>query len=155
MAANRVGIKLPHQDLVVLFSCFAIFVALGGLVAYFSEELETGIGPYSTRSRNPSDPGPMMEMGPFTVSLAEGTPPRYLRATLIVEFDRQGSLNEAKKRQSAVQNAVTATLSAISYETARSYTGKAAMRAKLIDELNRTMPNPGVRAVYFRDLVME
>ncbi len=147
--------NLPRRDLIMLVSCFGIFIALGGLVAYFSEDLETGIGPYSTRSKSPTDPGPMMELGPFTVNLADGDRPRFLRATLIVEFDKTASLNEAKKRQSAVQNAITATLSTTSYQQARSYTGKSAMRTRLVDEMNRTMPNDGVRAVYFRELVME
>lgn len=155
MATDRVGIKLPRRDLLVLFACFSIFIVLGGLIAYFSEEMETGIGPYSSRSKSPTDPGPMMEMGPFTVNLVADDQPRFLRATIIVEFDKKASLNEAKRHQSAVQNAVTATLSTTTYQAARSYTGKAAMRTRLINEMNRVMPTQGVRAVYFRDLVME
>lgn len=155
MADGRMGMKLPRRDLFLLFACFAVFIVLGGLVAYFGEDLETGIGPYTSRSKSPTDPGPMMEMGPFTVNLVDSDQPRFMRATLIVEFDKPASLNEAKKRQAAVQNAITATLANTTYQAARSYTGKAAMRTKLVDEMNRLMPSQGIRAVYFRDLIME
>ncbi len=153
MASERVGIKLPHRDLLVLFACFGVFIALGGLIAYFSEE--TGIGSHASRSKSPANPGPMMEMGPFTVSLVADDQPRFMRTTIIVEFDKTASLEDAKHRQSDMQNAVTTALSTIPYQTARSYTGKAAMRTKLIDEMNRVTPTQGVRAVYFRELVME
>lgn len=156
MAARRVGMGVPRRDLLMLAACFGVFIGLGGLVAYFGENLETGLGPYSLPgSRKPTDPGPMMEMGPFNVNLTDGEQPRFMRTTLVVEFDKVASLNEAKLRQSAVHSAISAALATTSYQAARSYTGKSAMRTKLVDEMNRTMPNQGVRAVYFRDLIME
>lgn len=156
MAARRVGMGVPRRDLLMLGACFGVFIGLGGLVAYFGEHLETGLGPYSLPgSSKPTDPGPMMEMGPFTVNLTDGEQPRFMRTTIIVEFDKAASLNEAKKRASDVSSAITAALATTSYQAARSYTGKSAMRTKLVDEMNRTMSNQGVRAVYFRDLIME
>ena len=155
MSTRRVGAGVSRRYLMLLGICFGI-VGLGGLVAYFGEHLDTGLGPYSLPgSRKPTDPGPMMEMGPFTVNLTDSEPPRFMRTTIIVEFDKADSLDEAKTRASAVSSAITAALAATSYQAARSYTGKSAMRTKLVDEMNRTLPNQGVRAVYFRDLIME
>ena len=60
----------------------------------------------------------MMEMGPFTVNLTDGEQPRFMRTTIIVEFDKAASLNEAKKRESDVSSAITAALVAMGCDAA-------------------------------------
>jgi flagellar basal body-associated protein FliL len=153
MISQKVGLRVPVRDLVLLSVGFVVFIVVGATVAYFSLPLDARLSPRTSAPTLP--PGPMVEMGPFTVTLSNADRPSFLRTTLVIEVDQPSELDEMNRQMSQVHSVITATLADHAVDTVRSTHGKQQLRSNLKHAINNQLHGAGVRAVYFRELLYE
>jgi len=155
MPSQKVGLHVPVRDLALLAAGFVVFIVIGTAVAYFSLPLGARVSPRTSSSPTSPPPGPMVEMGPFTVTLSNADRPSFLKTTLVLEVDQPSRFDEMNRKISQVHSVIAATLAEHDVDTVRSAHGKQQLRTNLKNALNNQLRGGGVRAVYFRELLYE
>lgn len=153
MPSQKVGLHVPVRDLALLAVGFVVFIVIGVAVAYFSLPIDARVSPHASLPTPP--PGPMVEMGPFTVTLSNADRPSFLKTTLVLEVDQPARFDEMNRKISQVHSVIAAILAEHDVDTVRSAHGKQQLRTNLKNALNNQLRGGGVRAVYFRELLYE
>ena len=130
-----------------------MLLLLGLVIAQFGGTLQSG------RLAKPTDneqkPGPVVQLEPFTVSLSGDGRPALLRVKLVLELDDWKTIPLIKRHLAPVQFTASSILAEQTLGSIRTPEGKQLLRARLYESIKQAVPEGGVKAVYFRELLYE
>jgi flagellar basal body-associated protein FliL len=155
MVQPTAGKQVQIRDLTILGGIVFVFSILGFAIAQFSGSVKTSQLP-PVQSKGPERaPGPVVQLEPFTISLLGDETTTLLRVKLLLELDDWKTVALIRQHLAPVQFTASSILAEQTHASIRSPEGKQLLRTRLYESLNNTLPNGGVKAVYFRELLYE
>lgn len=100
-------------------------------------------------------PGPMFDVDPFVVNLADPNDPHYLKVTMKLELDKPETAEVLTARNAQMRDAILILLSSRDTESVRTAQGKLQLREDVIAKVNSLMPKGGVRSAYFTEFIVQ
>ena len=100
-------------------------------------------------------PGPIFDLDPFVVNLADPDDVHYLKVTVKLELDRPETVETLTARMPQVRDAVLILLSSKDSAGIRTAQGKLQLREDLILKTNSLLPKGGVRGAYFTEFIVQ
>lgn len=155
MARQTAGKQVPVRDLTILGGIVFVFTILGFAIAQFSGSVKTGQLPQPPSKSTERAPGPVVQLEPFTISLLGDETTTLLRVKLLLELNDWKTVASIRKHLAPVQFTASSILAEQTHASIRSPEGKQLLRTRLYESINNTLPNGGVKAVYFRELLYE
>ncbi len=145
--------RIPAYEWTIPAVVIAMLALLGLAIAQFGGTLESG------RVAKPTDRdrklGPVVQLEPFTVSLSGSDRPALLRVKLVLELDDWSAIPSIKRHLAPVQFTASSILAEQTLGDIRTPEGKQLLRARLYESIKQAVPEGGVKAVYFRELLYE
>ncbi len=114
---------------------------------------EGGEGGHKGGGKN--EPGPIFDLDPFIVNLADTVDSHYLKVTVKLELERPEVAEMLTQRTPQVRDTVLILLSSKEAASIRSAQGKLQLREDLIHRVNSLLPKGGVRGAYFTDFIVQ
>ncbi len=138
----------------ILFILPLLFVLLaGGGGAYFflfaKKEKKEDNAPL------PSQVGVMMDLGVFTVNLADRDTDAYARVSITLELSNEKVRQEVDKRLPIIKDAIIDVISSKTSSFVRTPEGRESLRLELIKRINTILFEGGVRNIYFTEFVVQ
>ncbi|HEY8416773.1 MAG TPA: flagellar basal body-associated protein FliL [Limnochordales bacterium] len=145
---------------VIILIALVILLAAGTAYAvytYLGISFARTVGPSGSGEGHPLAPGPMVDVGTFTVNLAAGDAPsaRYVRTGIVLEVDSEETKQWAEQRSPQVRDRVISVLRQQTMESIHGAEGMERLRQRLRDAINEVLVEGVVRDVYFVDLVVQ
>lgn len=120
---------------------------------------------HETRSENPSqesshdahanEPGPIVELDPFVLNLADKEELRYLKLTISLELDRPKEETDFEARLPAIRDALLVLLTSKESRAIRTVSGKRRIREEIRSRVNKVMRKGKVTNVFFTDFIIQ
>jgi flagellar FliL protein len=104
---------------------------------------------------NPSHVGVMVDLGVFTVNLADKGTDAYARVAITLELSNEKVKQEVDKRMPIIKDAIIDVISSKTSDFVRTPEGREALRLELIRRLNIILVEGGVRNIYFTEFVVQ
>jgi flagellar FliL protein len=123
--------------------------------------LQHGRGSESERaSASSTAPKYLVHLEGFTVNLADAEETHFLRVTIDLGIDRLPEGVEKEKASAAmpvgrIRDAILSVLTVCKADTLLTPDGKTQLKKNLVDSLNRSVPELGVREVYFTEFLVQ
>ncbi len=158
MAQQAARKQVSARDLTILGGIVFLLTAFSFTIAQFSGSLKSS--PFAQLSLAPRKgierpPGPVVQLEPFTVSLSGDDRATLLRVKLVLELDNWKAMTSIKQHLAPVQFAASSVLAEQTFGSLHSSQGKQLLRARLYEAITQTLPEGGVKAVYFREFLYE
>ena len=103
----------------------------------------------------PSHVGVMVDLGVFTVNLADKGTDAYARVAITLELSNEKVKQEVDKRMPIIKDAIIDVVSSKTSDFVRTPEGREALRLELIRRLNIILVEGGVRNIYFTEFVVQ
>jgi flagellar FliL protein len=108
----------------------------------------------------PTAPKYLVHLEGFTVNLADPEQTHFLRATIDLGIERlpEGTDHEKPAAQlpiARIRDAILSVLTTCKADTLLTSEGKAQLKKNLVDTLNHSVPEIGVREVYFTEFLVQ
>ncbi len=123
---------------------------------------EVYISSYSTEPKkegeekiSPSHVGVMVDLGVFTVNLADNGTDAYAMVAITLELSNEKVKQEVDKRMPIINDAIIDVISSKTSDFVRTPEGREALRLELIRRLNIILVEGGVRNIYFTEFVVQ
>ncbi len=153
MAEEKVEEKKGGRKILFLIPVVLLLLAVAGGGAYFfllnkpKKEGEEKI--------SPSQVGVMVDLGVFTVNLADKGTDAYARVAITLELSNEKVKREVDKRMPIIKDAIIDVISSKTSDFVRTPEGREALRLELIRRLNIILVEGGVRNIYFTEFVVQ
>lgn len=153
MAEEKVEGKKGGKKILFLIPILLLVLAIAGGGAYFfllkkpKKEGEEKV--------SPSPVGVMVDLGVFTVNLADRGTDAYARVAITLELSNEKVKQEVDKRMPIIKDAVIDVISSKTSDFVRTPEGREALRLELIRRLNIILVEGGVRNIYFTEFVVQ
>jgi Flagellar basal body-associated protein len=153
MAEEKVEEKKGGRKILFLIPVVLLLLAGAGGGAYFfllnksKKEGEEKI--------SPSHVGVMVDLGVFTVNLADKGTDAYARVAITLELSNEKVKQEVEKRLPIIKDAIIDVISSKTSDFVRTPEGREALRLELIRRLNIILVEGGVRNIYFTEFVVQ
>ena len=99
--------------------------------------------------------GPMVDIKEFVVNILSEDTPHYVKASLSLELDSEGVVEEVNKRMPQIRDAILLLISNKTFEELQDLQGKKQLKAELKDKINSFLATGKVKAVYLTDFVVQ
>ncbi|RMH79540.1 MAG: flagellar basal body protein FliL [Acidobacteria bacterium] len=103
----------------------------------------------------PTQIGVMMDLGVFTVNLADREVDAYARVSITLELSDEKVRQEVEKRLPIIKDAIIDVISSKTSSFVRTPEGKESLRLELIKRINTILFEGGVRNIYFTEFVVQ
>ncbi len=103
----------------------------------------------------PSQVGVMVDLGVFTINLADKGTDAYARVAITIELSNEKVKLEVDKRMPIIKDAVIDVISSKTSDFVRTPEGRESLRLELIKRLNIILVEGGVRNIYFTEFVVQ
>ncbi|MFN3598437.1 MAG: flagellar basal body-associated protein FliL [Aquificaceae bacterium] len=103
----------------------------------------------------PSQVGVMMDIGTFTVNLADRDVDTYARVSITMEISDQKVRQEVEKRLPIIKDVIIDVLSSKTSSYVKTPEGRENLRLELIKRINTILIEGGVRNIYFTEFVVQ
>ncbi|MEJ5339852.1 MAG: flagellar basal body-associated protein FliL [Aquificaceae bacterium] len=103
----------------------------------------------------PSQVGVMMDLGTFTVNLADRDVDAYARVSITLELSNEKVRQEVDRRLPIIKDAVIDVISSKASSFVRTPEGRENLRLELIKRINTILFEGGVRNIYFTEFVVQ
>lgn len=97
----------------------------------------------------------MMDLGTFTVNLADKDVDAYARISITLELSDQKVRQELEKRLPIIKDAVIDVISSKTSTFVKTPEGRENLRFELIKRINTILIEGGVRNIYFTEFVVQ
>lgn len=137
----------------LLLALIAILLVAGAGASYFflfSKKTKKDEG-----APLPSQVGVMMDLGAFTVNLADKDVDAYARVSITLELSNEKVRQEVEKRLPIIKDAVIDVLSSKTSSFVKTPEGRESLRLELIKRINTILFEGGVRNIYFTEFVVQ
>ena len=151
MAEEKAEEKKGGRKILFLIPVVLLLLAGAGGSAYFfllnKSKKEEKI--------SPSHVGVMVDLGVFTVNLADKGTDAYARVAITLELSNEKVKQEVDKRMPIIKDAIIDVTSSKTSDFVRTPEGREALRLELIRRLNIILVEGGVRNIYFTEFVVQ
>lgn len=103
----------------------------------------------------PSQVGVMMDLGAFTVNLADKDMDAYARISITLELSDEKVRQEVEKRLPIIKDAIIDVISSKTSSFVKTPEGRESLRLELIKRINIILFEGGVRNIYFTEFVVQ
>ena len=101
------------------------------------------------------DPGPIMELEPFLLNLADRDELRFLKVSIKLELDRPEENTDFQNKVPAIRDALLVLLSSKESQILRTVNGKRRVREEIMTRVNGVMNKGKVSNVFFTDFIIQ
>jgi len=142
-----------------LLLILGLLILSGGAAAWFVMN-RTHADEASKAAANPAAPKYIVHLEGFTVNLADPEETHFLRLTIDLGIDHLPDGVDKEKAASAlpvprIRDAILSVLTACKADVLLTAEGKIQLKKNLIDALSRSVPELGVREVYFSEFLVQ
>ncbi len=103
----------------------------------------------------PSQVGVMVDLGVFTVNLADKQAEVYARIAITMEVSDEKVKAEVERRMPIIKDAVIDVISSKASDFVRTPEGRESLRLEIIRRINAILVEGGVRNIYFTEFVVQ
>ena len=101
------------------------------------------------------EPGPVVELDPFLLNLADRDELRFLKVSIKLELDRPEEKTDYQNKVPAIRDALLVLLSSKESQLLRTVNGKKRIREEILTRANGVMSRGKVANVYFTDFIIQ
>lgn len=101
------------------------------------------------------EPGPVMELEPFLLNLADRDELRFLKVSIKLELDRPEEKTDYTNKVPAIRDVLLVLLSSKESQILRTTNGKRRMREEIMTRVNGVMNKGKVANVFFTDFIIQ
>jgi flagellar protein FliL len=101
------------------------------------------------------EPGPVMELDPFLLNLADRDELRFLKVSIKLELDRPEEQTDFNAKIPAIRDSLLVLLSSKESQLLRSVNGKRRVREEIMARVNTVMSKGTITNVYFTDFIIQ
>ncbi len=101
------------------------------------------------------EPGPVMELEPFLLNLADREDLRFLKVSIKLELDRPEDKTDFTAKVPAIRDTLLVLLSSKESHLLRTVNGKRRIREEIITRVNSVMSRGKVANVFFTDFIIQ
>ncbi len=145
--------KGGSKKIIFLIPLVLILLAGGGGGAYFflfaKKDKKEATAPL------PTQVGVMMDLGVFTVNLADSGVDAYARVSITIELSNEKVRQEVDRRLPIIKDAIIDVISSKTSSFVRTPEGRENLRLELIKRINTILFEGGVRNIYFTEFVVQ
>lgn len=145
--------KKGKSKLIFLVAILLVLLAGGGGGAYFF--LFSKKDKKEEKAPLPSHVGVMMEIGTFTVNLADKDADAYARVSVTLELSDEKVRQEVEKMLPIIKDAIIDVISSKTSSFVKTPEGRENLRLELIKRINTILFEGGVRNIYFTEFVVQ
>ena len=132
----------------------------GGGAAWFfmgggDEEKEVKHAKEAHVDTHGDEPGPVMELDPFLLNLADRDETRFLKVSIKLELDRPEEETDYPTRVPAIRDALLVLLSSKESQLLRTVNGKRRIREEIMTRVNGVMRKGKISNVFFTDFIIQ
>jgi len=99
--------------------------------------------------------GPVMELEPFLLNLADRDELRFLKVSIKLELDRPEEKTDYQNKVPAIRDALLVLLSSKESQLLRTVNGKRRIREEIMTRVNGVMSKGKVSNVFFTDFIIQ
>ena len=99
--------------------------------------------------------GPVMELEPFLLNLADRNELRFLKVSIKLELDRPEEKTDFQKKLPAIRDALLVLLSSKESQLLRTVNGKRRIREEIMTRVNGVMSKGKIANVFFTDFIIQ
>ena len=99
--------------------------------------------------------GPVMELEPFLLNLADRDDLRFLKVSIKVELDRPEEKTDYQNKVPAIRDALLVLLSSKESQLLRTVNGKRRIREEIMTRVNGIMSKGKISNVFFTDFIIQ
>ncbi|WP_028317399.1 flagellar basal body-associated FliL family protein [Desulfobulbus elongatus] len=99
--------------------------------------------------------GPMVEIREFIVNIIGTDAPHYVKASLSLELDRDGTVDEVNRRMPQIRDAILLIIGNKTFEELQDIQGKNQVKAELKSKINSFLKTGKVNNIYLTDFVVQ
>ncbi|MCX8075513.1 MAG: flagellar basal body-associated FliL family protein [Aquificaceae bacterium] len=144
--------KGGSKKILLLIPILLLLVGGGGGAYFF---LFAKKGKKGESAPPPSQVGVMMDLGVFTVNLADNDADAYARVAITLELSNDKVRVEVDKRMPIIKDAIIDVISSKTSSFVRTPEGRENLRLELIRRINTILFEGGVRNIYFTEFVVQ
>jgi len=131
----------------------------GGGAAWFfmgGEQAEEGKHAKDTNEEAHADePGPVVELDPFLLNLADRDEQRFLKVSIKLELDRPEEKTDYANKVPAIRDVLLVLLSSKESQLLRTVNGKRRIREEIMVRVNGVMSKGKIANVFFTDFIIQ
>lgn len=131
----------------------------GGGAAWFfmgGEKAEEGKHAKDTNAEAHADePGPVVELDPFLLNLADRDEQRFLKVSIKLELDRPEEETDYANKVPAIRDVLLVLLSSKESQLLRTVNGKRRIREEIMVRVNGVMSKGKIANVFFTDFIIQ
>lgn len=130
----------------------------GGAAWYFmggQEEKAAEHDEHAGAGEGHEEPGPVMELEPFLLNLADREELRFLKVSIKLELDRPEEKTDYRHKIPAIRDALLVLLSSKESQLLRTVNGKRRVREEIMVRVNGVMSKGKVANVFFTDFIIQ
>jgi flagellar protein FliL len=153
--------KGGKKKLILLIAAVVFLLGAGGAAYYFlvikkSQETDPSTA-VSLISPPPGQAqiGPMVEVREFVVNIIGVDTPHYVKAAMVLELDRETTLDEVNRRMPQIRDAILLLVGNKTFEELQDIQGKNQVKAEVKAKINSFLVTGRVDNVYLTDFVVQ
>ncbi len=101
------------------------------------------------------EPGPVVELEPFLLNLADRDELRFLKVSIKLELDRPEEKTDYPNKVPAIRDALLVLLSSKESQILRTVNGKRRIREEIMTRVNGLMSKGKISNVFFTDFIIQ
>ena len=147
------------KKMMVLGLVGVLLLGGGGGAAWFlmggEKEEEGKHAKEANGEEHSEEPGPVMDLDPFLLNLADRDEPRFLKVSIKLELDRPEENTDFQTKVPAIRDALLVLLSSKESQLLRTVNGKRRIREEIMTRVNGVMNRGKISNVFFTDFIIQ
>lgn len=147
------------KKLILIIILGVLLLGGGGGAAWFfmggTEEKPAEHDEHAKAETGHEEPGPVMELEPFLLNLADREELRFLKVSIKLELDRPEEKTDYQNKIPAIRDSLLVLLSSKESQLLRTVNGKRRVREEIMTRVNGVMSKGKVANVYFTDFIIQ
>jgi flagellar FliL protein len=159
-ATEEAPVKTGSAKKMILLSLVGVLlIAGGGGAAWFfmggKDEKPDIHEEHAKADGAHEEPGPIMELEPFLLNLADRDELRFLKVSIKLELDRPEEKTDFQNKVPAIRDALLVLLSSKESQILRTVNGKRRIREEIMTRVNGVMSKGKIANVFFTDFIIQ
>jgi flagellar protein FliL len=158
-AESEEGGGSKKKLIIIIAVVLVLLIGAGvGAFLFLGGDKEEKISPEEEQAlleKQAKEVGPMVNIDPFIVNIADDQESRYLKAAITLEVDTPEATMEITARMPQIKDAILLLIGNKTFGELNDLQGKIQLRAELINKVNSILLNGKVKRIYFTDFVVQ
>lgn len=159
-AKEEVPVKAgAGKKMILIIIAGVLLLGGGGGAAWFfmggTEEKPAEHDEHVKAETGHEEPGPVMELEPFLLNLADREELRFLKVSIKLELDRPEEKTDYQNKIPAIRDSLLVLLSSKESQLLRTVNGKRRVREEIMTRVNGVLSKGKVANVYFTDFIIQ